>query len=290
MRCNRSWPVEAFTGELDAKRLLHELQVHQIELEMQNEALRTALVRAEAANQSKNSFLRNMSHELRTPLNGILGMAQLLEFTELTEEQNEYISTLGISGHRLLSLIEEILDVSKIQGEKILFVSAKFSLTDCISNVISAHNTSISNKGLTLNVDVAKEIPKVLMGDELLIKQVLNHLLGNALKFTATGVITVSVKILEQDAASLLIQIVISDTGIGIHGKDFGQIFKQFTQVEDSSTRNYGGVGIGLYICRSLAELMGGSLSVESTPDVGSSFRFNLPFKLICSTPQNLCT
>ncbi|MEI6306342.1 MAG: ATP-binding protein, partial [Deltaproteobacteria bacterium] len=168
-----------------------------------------------------------------------------------------------------------------IQCENIIFAPAKFSLPKCISEAVLAHKTAINSKGLYLNVDVAEEIPKVLMGDQLLIKKILLHLLGNALKFTATGGITISAKILEQHNTSRLIQISILDSGIGINYEDIDEIFNPFHQADNSSTRNFGGVGIGLSICRSLAELMGGSITVKSIRDKGSCFRLTLPFSTI---------
>jgi len=294
----QSCPAETFTGELDAKRLLHELQVHQVELEFQNIALlesnNALILQSEAhkklieelkidketANHSKRIFLQNISHELRTPLNGVLGMAQLLEFTELTDEQKTYVETLNLSGNNLLSLIQDVLELSRIEDKKIVHVFDKFSLRNCISEVVLTQKIAISKKGLSLDVDVAELIPHVLIGDHLLLKQILLHLLGNAVKFTATGSIKISAQILKQNGDSLLIQITISDTGIGIIAEDIDKIFKPFTQADDSPTRNYGGIGIGLSICSNLAALLNGSISVESIPDEGSCFKLTIPFSI----------
>ena len=269
--------TSAVMEELNAKRLLHELQVHQVELEMQNELLNAALVKAEAANQAKSTFLHLMSHELRTPMNGVLGMAQLLEFTPLSDEQKLYVSNLKLSGAKLLTLLQDILDAAKIEGEILETVLGRFNLQDCILDAVQTLKADIYGKGLSLDVKVAVEIPNVLMGDQLRIKQILLHLIGNAVKFTSTGGITVSAQILKQDKNAFLVQIAVRDTGIGINAENTAKIFDLFEQADDSSTRNFGGSGLGLYVCSNLAKIMDGNILLESTPGVGSCFKLNLP-------------
>ena len=236
---------------------------------------------AESANRAKSEFLANMSHEIRNPMNGILGMTQLLEMTKLTEEQREFVSALKLSGKNLLSLINDILDLSKIEAGKVTIESAEFSLQDCIDHVVLMQKSVIFGKGLKLDLEVSEDIPQLILGDQLRVKQILNNLLGNAVKFTSQGDITISAQLLEQQDSSLLVQLAVRDSGIGISPENLDKIFKPFVQEDGSITRKYGGTGLGLAISRSLAELMDGNISVESTADSGSCFKVTLPFAVV---------
>ena len=211
-------------------------------------------------------------------MNGVIGMTQLLEMTELTEEQKGYVSALSSSGYNLLSLINDILDLSKIEAGKITIELAQFSLQHCINDVVLTQKSGIFQKKLKLDVQIDKNIPPVLIGDQLRIKQILTNLLGNAAKFTLKGGITISAQIKEQLDNSAIVQIAVSDTGIGIAANSLEKIFKPFSQEDDiTTTRQFGGTGLGLTISLQLAELMGGTISVESTPGSGTCFNLILP-------------
>jgi len=245
------------------------------------EELREAKLAAEAANRAKSEFLANMSHEIRSPMNGLLGMAQLMEYTKLTKQQKEYLEVLKGAGKNLLSLINDILDLSKIEAGKVILEPGNFSLSRCIKDVILMQKPDALEKHLEMNVAIAGNIPNVLMGDQLRIKQILLNLIGNAIKFTKQGAISISAQLREQYDSSVLVQIAVRDTGIGILPDALEHIFKPFVQADSSMTRKFGGSGLGLSISLHLAELMGGSISVESRPEIGSCFTITLP--LACS-------
>jgi len=245
------------------------------------EELRLAKIAAESANRAKSEFLANMSHEIRNPMNGVLGMTQLLEMTELTEKQQEYVAALELSGHNLLRLINDILDLSKIEAGKISFESAEFSLRQCINDIALMQKPAIHEKRLHLHLNVSEEVPHYMTGDQHWVKQILHNLIGNAVKFTSRGSITISARLLEQRDSSVLVQIAVRDSGIGIEPQNLDKIFKPFEQEDGSTTRTYGGTGLGLTISRRLTELMGGSISVESTIHVGSCFQVTLPFAVV---------
>ena len=227
---------------------------------------------AEAASEAKTQFLANMSHEIRTPLNGVLGMAQLLRLTELNVKQTSFVDTLHTSGRALLDVIEDILDISKIEAGMIDIVEEPFDLPATLRSVLDMVWSTAREKDLDLSLDIGASVPQQVVGDQKRLRQVLINIIGNAVKFTATG----SVKILARDLNGR-VRFEVHDTGPGIADDQIDRIFDRFAQVDDSSTRRHGGTGLGLAICRELVSLAGGDIGVTSKVGVGTAFWFELP-------------
>jgi len=235
---------------------------------------------AEAANRAKSEFLANMSHEIRTPMNGVIGMAQLLRFTNPTAEQADYLDNLELSCQNLLTLINDILDLSKIESGKMELEYVDFSLQQSIQEVTTSQISLIRQKGLQLITTIQDQVPELLYGDSLRFKQILLNLLGNAIKFTESGTITISVMVVSYQDQTCRIRLEISDTGIGMTSETISRIFNSFEQADNSTTRRFGGSGLGLSICRRLTQLMGGEICAESTIGKGSTFRIEIPFQV----------
>lgn len=242
--------------------------------------------RAEAASKAKSDFMSNMSHELRTPLNGIIGFTELLGTTGPSDLQREYLQNVTKSSNNLLEVINDILDFSKIEAGKLRIDKIPFNLHQTVEDTIDSLSIEAHNKNIELICNIDPKLPVQFLGDSIRVKQILMNLLSNALKFTTTGEIVVSIEkngIIYEKESSKYLDLVISvtDTGIGISADQLQNIFQSFTQADTSTTRKYGGTGLGLTICKNLADMMGGKLEVESKIGSGSNFKLHLTLKVL---------
>lgn len=283
-----------FKGQMMLHAIIHDItarkQAEQALLETNRrleDATMTATqmtLQAKMASRAKSEFLANMSHEIRTPLNGIIGITGLLLETPLSEEQQHFVKLINSSGESLLTLVDEILDFSKIEAGKLVLESLDLRIGSLISDFVSVMRIRAGQKGLELNYAIDPEIPDGLKGDPVRLRQVLNNLVGNAIKFTSTGSIFLRVSPVTTTDKAALIKFEITDTGIGIPEEKFDLLFKKFSQIDASTTRKHGGSGLGLAISKQLVEMMGGDIGVESQMGHGSRFWFTANF---ARQPQN---
>jgi signal transduction histidine kinase len=254
-----------------------------VRLKEQSHELEEATHRAEQASQAKSMFLANISHEIRTPMTTIVGMTDMLDSTVLTAQQREYISALRTGSQALLAVINDILQYSQLDAGRIRLSRSGFDVRTLVGEVVATLTPRAQDKGLELTSSITGEPPTLLYGDPDRLRQVLHHLIGNAIKFTEEGRVSIRTGIDGEDASRVTARFEVSDTGIGFEAETLNQLFEPFVQADGSSTRRHGGTGLGLSIARVLAEIMGGEIGGEPNPDRGATFWFTVP---LYTTPE----
>jgi PAS domain S-box-containing protein len=262
----------------DQKRIATELMEAKFAAERATGLAEEAQAKAESAVKAKQQFLSNMSHEIRTPMNAIIGFTKVVLKTELTEKQREYLTAIKLSGDTLIVLINDILDLAKVDAGKMTFEQIPFKLSASVAAMVHLFETKIQEKNLALVMDYDAKIPDVLVGDSVRLHQIILNLVSNAVKFTSEGTITVGVRMLVQDQEKVILEFSVTDTGIGIEEAKLSTVFDDFQQATSGTSRLYGGTGLGLAIVKNLVEPQGGTIHVKSRVGVGSTFSFILSF------------
>jgi signal transduction histidine kinase/FixJ family two-component response regulator len=263
----------------ELKRIEKELTEAKVFAELALGLAEDAKSKAELAMQAKQQFLSNMSHEIRTPMNAIIGFTKVILKTDLTAKQKEYLTAIKLSGDALIVLINDILDLAKVDAGKMTFEQVPFKIALSISAMLHMFEPKIHEKNLSLVKEYDNRIPEVLLGDPVRLHQVIINLVSNAVKFTSEGKITVSVRLQDEDEDNVTIEFVVADTGIGIPSAKIATVFENFQQASSDTSRLYGGTGLGLAIVKQLVESQGGTISVKSKPGEGSTFSFTLSFQ-----------
>src|SRR5439155_260728 len=270
--------VRDITERKHAEKRLHQ---YAEEVEEKNADLASALAVAREATLLKGRFLANMSHEIRTPMNGVLGMIELLLDTPLNSEQQEYAEAVKHSAGALLTITNDILDLSKIEAGRLTIECIPFDLVATVKEIAAWFATRARAKGLDLTTGLPDDTPPAIRGDPVRLGQILTNLIGNAIKFTETGSVLIQMETIRDTAESITVRFAVEDTGIGIPVEQRAQLFQSFTQGDSSTTRKYGGTGLGLAISKQLVELLGGDIGVESERGRGSAFWFTAVFEKV---------
>ena len=260
--------VDSFIKTVKIQRRIKQIESEQAGLILAKE-------RAEQAKRVKENFLANMSHEIRTPINGIIGLSHLLKNTDPTTDQDNMIHLLEVSSQSLLGIVNDILDLSKIEAGKFKIIKTSTDIIKLTEAIIELMQFSVAGKGLDLILNIAPNVPELIQADGLRLNQILMNLLSNAIKFTSKGSVTLNLSVLETDVNKVKLQFSVIDTGIGIPPESIGKVFESFEQAEDNTAQKFGGTGLGLSIVKKLVELKGGTISLTSEVNKGSNFFFN---------------